>query len=100
MNPDTLLSSENPILVDFSADWCATCQVLDPILNELTGNLPDELFLKIDTEQHPQIAAAFSVKSIPTLIIFEKGEVIWRHSGVISKSLLKKKLERFLFKFS
>lgn len=71
-------------LMSFHADWCGTCQTMSPILDRLKEKLGGKAqILNIDTDKNPQIAIAFQVRSLPTLILFKNGEIIWRHTGLI-----------------
>lgn len=79
-----LINSEIPVLLDFYADWCGPCQAMKPILVELKEKMGDRaLIVKIDTEKNQDLSAHLNIRSIPTLMIYHKGEQIWRHSGVV-----------------
>ena len=86
---EEVLKAEMPVLVDFYADWCEPCKMLDEILSELDKDLPSTVVIcKIDIDKNPQVAAAFQVQSVPTIIIFKDRKPIWRQSGVQSKQAL------------
>jgi thioredoxin 1 len=91
-----LIAGEKPVLVDFSAAWCGPCKMLAPILDELKHMVGDKAtIIKIDVDKNPQAAAAFQVQSVPTLLIFKKGEVKWRQSGVMQAQALKQLLDQY-----
>jgi thioredoxin 1 len=84
-----LISGDTPVLINFYADWCAPCKMMPPILKEVKASLGDAVrIVKIDTEKNQQLAAMFSIRSIPTLMLFKKGNVIWKQSGVVPANQL------------
>src|SRR4030095_14380667 len=90
-----ILNSDKPVLVDFSAEWCGPCKMMPPILKELKQLTGESLtILKVDIDKNPAVAAAYQIQSVPTLIIFRKGEVKWRQSGVIQAKQLKAALDQ------
>ena len=85
----SLLDGEVPVLIDFTATWCGPCKMQAPILTELKKDLGDAVrVIKIDIDKNPQVATAFQVQSVPTIIIFKEGKPFWRQSGVQSKHSL------------
>jgi len=84
-----IIKGETPVLVDFYADWCAPCKMMPPILKDLKKRMGDKIhILKIDTEKNPAVAIRYQVRSIPTLILFKKGQVLWQQSGVVQADQL------------
>ena len=81
-----LVASEQPVLVDFHADWCAPCKMMAPILKEVKAELGERIkIIKIDVDKNQPLAARYQIRGVPTLILFRKGEIVWRQSGVVPK---------------
>lgn len=81
-----LIDSDKPVLIDFYATWCGPCKMLFPILKEVKDTLQEEIsIIKIDVDKNQEIAALYQIRSVPTLLLFQNGKVIWRQSGVVPK---------------
>jgi len=81
-----LINSETPVLVDFYADWCGPCKAMSPIIQEVAKATQGKArVIKVDIDKSVQAAQAYQVQAVPTFIIFKKGNIIWRHSGMIDK---------------
>ena len=87
-----LLNSESPVVIDFHATWCGPCKVLSPILEELSSEVEGVEFVKLDVDQHPQIAGQNQVMGVPTVVILKDGEVKDRFVGVQPKEVIKEKI--------
>jgi thioredoxin 1 len=91
-----LLDSGKPVLVDFYAEWCGPCKTMAPILKEVKQSMGEDVtILKLDVDKNPQVASAFQIQGVPTLILFQNGEIKWRQSGVVPAQQLQKVLEQF-----
>jgi thioredoxin 1 len=93
----TVLKADIPVLVDFWATWCAPCRMVAPVVEELATEYEGRVnFAKLDVDQNPKTASKYSVMSIPTLIIFKKGEPVSHVVGFRPKAELKQSLDAVL----
>lgn len=76
------------VVVDFFANWCGPCKMLAPIVEEVSNELEKITFIKVDIDEIESLSRQFDIMSIPTLLVFEKGELIKRHTGYIDKDEL------------
>jgi thioredoxin 1 len=81
-----VIDSQNPVLIDFWAEWCGPCRRQSPIIEELAGELEGSATIaKLNVDENPELAAQFSVMSIPTLVIMKAGKIVERRTGVTPK---------------
>ena len=91
-----LINGDKPVLVDFFAEWCGPCKMMAPILTQLKGMVGDRTtILKVDVDKNPEVSKQYHVQGVPTLILFQKGVVKWRQSGVIQAAQLKTIIDSF-----
>lgn len=79
-----LTQDEKPVLVDFYADWCGPCKMMAPVLSEFSKEMAGKVkVIKVDVDRNPAAARSYQIQGVPTLILFKKGKVVWRQSGVV-----------------
>lgn len=92
-----IINGDKPVLVDFYATWCGPCKVLSPIVESLGKELIGQVrVLKIDVDKNEVLANLHRIQSVPTLIIFKKGQIVWRTSGVMEKGALMQQVKSFI----
>ena len=92
-----IINSDKLVLVDFSAQWCGPCKMMDPILKDLKKQMGDTVtILKIDVDKNRDAASAYSVQGVPTFMVFKNGQIKWRQSGAVPLEHLKEQLEKNL----
>jgi thioredoxin 1 len=85
-----VLKSDIPVLVDFWAEWCGPCKMIAPILEEAAGHYGGRIRIaKLNVDENAALAAKFNIRSIPTLLLFNKGEVVARKVGAVSEAHLR-----------
>ncbi len=88
---DETVARDDVVLVDFYADWCGPCKMLEPVVEELAAET-DATVAKVDVDAHQQLAATYSVQGVPTLVLFADGEPVERLVGVQDKDALAEKI--------
>lgn len=93
MNFSEILNDAKPILIDFYADWCQPCKMVSPILKQVKDQLGDNVkIIKINVDTNAALSAKYNVRSIPTLLLFKNGQIMWEKVGVASASEIIKKV--------
>ncbi|MFC1703873.1 thioredoxin [Candidatus Omnitrophota bacterium] len=92
-----VLASKEPVLVDFSAEWCGPCKMVAPIIEELANEYDGKIKIaKLDVDEGQGAATKYSVMAVPTLMFFKDGAVVEQISGALNKSQLKSKIDKNL----
>ncbi|MEY3051683.1 MAG: hypothetical protein RLY31_1468 [Bacteroidota bacterium] len=85
-----LINSEKPVLVDFAAEWCGPCKAMNPILRTVATELGDQVsIVTVDVDKNPAIAQQLNISGVPTFILYRKGKMLWRQSGMQTANQLK-----------
>jgi len=88
-----VVNSKQPVLVEFSTDWCGTSHIIAPIIKEMAGKFKDDIkFCKIDIDKYEELAKQYGVRKIPTILLFRNGKIVDFIVGVVSREILVKKL--------
>ncbi len=96
---DELISSEVPVLVDYYATWCGPCKMMHPVLEDLKARLGDKVKivkLDVDVPANRQSVYTYQIQSVPTLMLFRKGQMLWRQSGVVRLNELQGIVEKYI----
>jgi len=88
-NFNETINSTKPTLVDFYATWCGPCRMMEPLLEQVSTEVKDvATILKVDIDKNRDFAVKHGIRSVPTLILFKEGKVVWRQSGLPPKNLI------------
>ncbi|MBQ9748707.1 MAG: thioredoxin [Clostridia bacterium] len=93
-NFEALKASDKPVLLDFYADWCGPCRMVGPIVEEIANEYPQYVIAKINVDDEPELAEAFGVFSIPTLVVLKKGSIVAQSAGARPKAQILAMLEQ------
>lgn len=94
MTYSEIINSETPTLVDFTASWCGPCKAMAPVLEQLAAKIGDKgKIIKIDVDKNPSIAEKMKIQGVPTFVLYKKGEILWRQSGMQSLTQLQTLME-------
>jgi thioredoxin 1 len=90
-----MINGEQLTLVDFFATWCGPCKMMHPILDQLKEKMGDDIrILKVDVDKNEALSMQYRIQSVPTLMLFKKGEMLWRQSGAMSLNDLMQKISQ------
>lgn len=91
-----IIHQEKPVLVDFFAEWCGPCKMMNPILKQVKDVLGDKVsIIKINVDKNQSLASKYQVKGVPTFMVFKEGKQLWRQSGVLQTKELVEIIKRF-----
>lgn len=94
---NVVLKSDKPVMVDFWAAWCGPCRMVGPIIDEISGEYEGKAVVgKVDVDANQEFAAKFGVRNIPTVLVFQNGEIVGRQVGVAPKTTYTEALDSLL----
>ena len=92
-----IIAGDTPVLVDFFAEWCGPCKMMKPVLEELKKKMGNNIIiLKIDIDKYISLSSEYRIQSVPTLVLWKQGEIIWRQSGALSLNELEQILSSYI----
>ena len=92
-----LINGNKPVLVDFFADWCGPCKMMQPVLTEVKKTMRDQgTIIKVDVDKTKQLSLHYQIHGVPTLILFKNGQIKWRQSGLITTNKLQAVISQYL----
>jgi thioredoxin 1 len=92
-----IINGDKPVLIDFFATWCGPCKMLSPTIQSVGEEMAGKArVLKIDIDRNQLLARQYGIQSVPTLMIFKAGKLLWRQSGAMDKNSLIKRIEEFV----
>ena len=93
-NFEEVVNSDQPVLVDFWAEWCGPCKMIGPVVEELAGDYDGKAVIgKVNVDENPNVSAKYGIRSIPTLLVFKGGEIVDKQVGAVPKGVLSQKLD-------
>ena len=92
-----IIADNTPVLVDFFAEWCGPCKMMKPVLEELKKKMGNKIIiLKIDIDNNISLSSEYRIQSVPTLVLWKQGEIIWQQSGALSLNELEQILSSYI----
>ena len=96
-NFEEVIKTDQPVLVDFWAEWCGPCRLVGPVIDELSKDFEGKATVgKVNVDTNPEVSQKYGVRSIPTILFLKNGEVVDKHVGTATKQTLASKLEAIL----
>ncbi|MCD6085603.1 thioredoxin [bacterium] len=94
---EEVLKSQEIVLVDFWADWCFPCKMMEPVLEEIKNEFGDKIKIgKVNVDENPLIASSFMVNAIPVLILFKNGKIVEKFTGVQAKKVIEEAIKKII----
>lgn len=95
-NFNKLINGEKMVLIDFHAEWCGPCKAQAPVIKQVAKEIGDKArIIKIDIDKNQAIAQRYKIRSVPTIVLFKNGKIVWQESGVKTKAKLMNVIQEF-----
>lgn len=92
-----IINGQQPVLVDFFAEWCGPCKMLKPVLEEFASNNNGKVkVIKVDVDKNPSAAGVYKIMGVPTMILFKNGNPVWRTSGYMTAAQIQSAIKDFV----
>ena len=93
-NFEEVINTDQPVLIDFWAEWCGPCKMIGPVVEELAGEYDSKAVVgKVNVDENPETSAKFGIRSIPTILVIKGGEIVEKQIGAVPKATLAGKLD-------
>lgn len=91
-----ITTTDKPLFIDFWAEWCGPCKMVEPVIDELVSEFAEYTFVKVNVDECPISSSTYGIRSIPTFVIIKNNNIVYKHSGALPKKMLQEVLKSTL----